>query len=116
MWTRHLDGSRLDLQGLLGLGSEDHRAGDDEGRAHVLSGDVLVIVQDVGVHDDLQIFEAGAVVQLDEAEGLHIPDGAGPAHNSDGLAVQPLPVGKDRGDGDAIHSRSLDSCNFSLRG
>ena len=37
-------------------------------------------------------------------------------HNGDGLAAQPLLVGKDRGDGDAIHSRSLDSCNFSLRG
>ena len=47
------DGGGLHLQGLLGLGGEHHRAGDDEGRAHVLAGDVLVVVQHVGVHDYL---------------------------------------------------------------
>ena len=105
----HRDGGGLHLQGLLGLGGEDDGAGDDEGRAHVLPGDFLIVVQHIGVHDDLEVLEAGAVVKLDEAEGLHVPDGAGPAHDDDGLAVQALAVGKDGGDGNAIHMRSLNS-------
>ena len=49
----HRDGGGLHLQGLLGLGGEHHRAGDDKGRAHVLAGDLLVIIQHIGVHDYL---------------------------------------------------------------
>jgi hypothetical protein len=99
----HLDLLRLDLHGLLGLGSEDQPAGDDEGRAHVLSGDVLIVVQSIGVHDHLQVPEAGAVVELDEPKGLHVPDGAGPAAYGDGLAVQLRAAGVDRRDLDSFH-------------
>ena len=105
----HRDGGGLDLQGLLGLRREGHGAGDHQGRAHVLGGDLLIVVQGVGVHDDLQVFEAGAVVQLDEAEGFHVPDGAGPAHDGDGLAAQAFAAGKNGGDGNAFHMRSLNS-------
>ena len=102
----HRDGRRLDLQRLLGLGGEHHGAGDDKGRAHVLPGNLLVVVQHPRVHDHLQILEAGAVVELDKAEGFHIPDGAGPAHHRNGPAVQALAVGKHAGNGDTIHSQS----------
>ncbi len=90
----HRDGGGLHLQGLLGLGGEHHRAGDGQGGAHVLSGDLLIVVQDVGVQDDLQILEAGAVVELHEAEGLHVPDGAGPAADGDLFPAELLLVGK----------------------
>ena len=43
------------------------------------------------------------------AEGFQIPDGAGPAHDSDRPTVQAFAIGKDGGDGDAFHIRSLNS-------
>ena len=100
----HGDGGGFHLQGLLGLGGEHHRAGDNEGRAHILAGNIPVIVQHVGVHDYLQIFEAGAVVELNKPKGFHIPDGAGPAAHSDRLSAQGLLVGKDGGDGSTLHN------------
>ena len=90
-----LDALRLDLQRLLGLGGEDQLAGDNEGRAHVLPGHLLVVVQGIGIHHHLEIPEAGAVVELHEAEGLHVPDGPGPAAHGDGLAVQGPGVGEE---------------------
>ena len=66
-------------RGCLASGVRTHGAGDDQGGAHVLGGDILIVLQRPGLHDHLQILEAGAVVQLDEAEGLHVPDGADPA-------------------------------------
>ena len=99
----HLNRRGLHLQGLLGLGGEHQRAGDDEGRAHVLGGDVLIVVQGIGVHHHLQVPEAGAVVELDEPEGLHVPDGAGPAAHGDGLAVQPGGVGVEGSNFDSFH-------------
>ncbi len=105
----HRDGGSLHLQGLLGPRRERHRAGDHESRAHILSGDLFIVVQRTGVHDDLEVFETGAVVELNEAEGFQIPDGAGPAHDSDRPTVQAFAIGKDGGDGDAFHIRSLNS-------
>ena len=99
----HGDLGSPQLQGLLGLRRQHHGAPDDQGRAHVLSRDFLIIMQFIGAHDHLQIAEAGAVVELDEAEGLHIPDGAGPAAHGDLLAAQLLLVGKDGCDFHAIH-------------
>ena len=84
-------------------------AGQNVGAALIVTGDLLVVVQRAGVQHDLEVAEAGAVVELDKAEGLHIPDGAGPAHDGDRLAVQPLPVGENGGNGDAIHRRFLHS-------
>ena len=91
----HCHGGGLHLQGLLGLRGEYHSAGDGQGRAHVLSGDLPVVVQGAGVQDDLQVLEAGAVVELHEAEGLHIPDGAGPAGHEHLFPAELLLVGKD---------------------
>ena len=105
--TLHSDGVGLYLQGLLGAGGEHHSAGDDQGGAYVLAGDLLIIVQHVGVHDDLKILKAGAVIELDKAKGLHVSDGAGPAADGDRLAAQRLLIRKNGGNGGAIHSCSL---------
>ena len=88
----------LELQRLFGLGGEGHRAGDDQGGAHVLGGDFLIIVQSGGFHYHLEILEAGTVVELNEAEALQVPDGADPAAHGDGLAGECLTVGEDRRD------------------
>ena len=90
----HLDGRGLYLQGLLGSGGEDHRAGDHEGRAHVLLGDLLEVLHHAVLKDNLEVLEAGAVVKLNEAEGLHIPDGPGPAADRDGPAAKVVLVGE----------------------
>src|SRR5699024_8974103 len=58
---------------------------------------------------DLEILEAGAVVELHKSKGFHVTDGAGPTHDGDRLAGELLAVGKDGGDGDAIHTTSLNS-------
>ena len=99
----HLNGNGLDFQRLLGLGSQDDLALDDQGGAHVLAGDFLVIAQDISVQDDLQVLEAGAVVKLDKAEGLHVTDGTSPAHDGDGLPAEGLLIGKNACDLCAFH-------------
>ena len=101
--TLHLDRSGLHLQGLLGFGGQHHLSADDQRGAHVLTGNLFIVVQDIGVHDDLQVLEAGAIIQLDKPKGFHVPDGPGPAAYGDGLAAQLFLVGKDGGDGDAFH-------------
>ena len=104
--TLHLDGVGLDLQRLLGVRCQHYGAADDQGRAHVLRGDLLIIGQLLGGHDHLQIPEAGAVIQLDEAEGLHVADGTRPAADGDLSAAQRLLVGEDRCDSHSFHSLS----------
>ena len=90
----HQDGGGLQLQRLLGLRSQLHRAGDDEGGAHVLPGDLFVIIQGGGLHDHLQVFEAGTVIQFDEAKALQVADGAHPSANGKLLAVKFGGIGK----------------------
>ena len=99
----YLDLLRFYLQGLLGLGRKDQGSGDNECRPHILSGNFLVIVQSGSVHNHLQVAEAGAVVQLNKAKGLHVPDGAGPAAYGDGPAIQLRTAGVDRRDLDSFH-------------
>ena len=72
-------------RGCFASGVRNHGAGDGQGGAHVLSGDLFIILQGGGIHNDLQILEAGAVVELNKAEGLHVPDRAGPAGHGDFL-------------------------------
>ena len=96
-----------DLQGLLGLGRQHHGAHHRQGGPHVLGGDLLVVGEDIGVHDHLEVLEAGPVVELDEAEGLHVPDGPGPAADGDGLAAQGFTVGEDRRDFCSFHMSHL---------
>ena len=101
--TLYRDGGGLHLQGLLGPGRQDHRTGHRQGGAHVLPGDLLIVGQGGGLHHHLEVFEAGAIVELDEAEGLHVPDGAGPAGNPDLPAAEVLLIGKNLGDLCAFH-------------
>ncbi|CAN4032836.1 HNH endonuclease, partial [Dysosmobacter welbionis] len=77
---------------------------------HVLGGDILIVLQRPGLHDHLEILEAGPVVQLDEAEGLHVPDGADPAAHGDRLAGECLAVGVDGRDFRIAHKLHPFSC------
>ena len=97
------DAVGLHLQGLLGIRRQHHGALDDQCRAHVLCGDVLIVGQLLGGHDHLQVLKAGAVVQLDEAKGLHVADGACPAAHGHVLAAQGLLIGEDRGNSHSFH-------------
>ena len=112
----HLDGGGFDLQRLLGLGRQHHGAAHDQGGAHILRGDLLVVIQLLGAHDHLQIFEAGAVVELNEAKGFHVADGACPAANGDFLAAQRFLIGKDRCDFHSFHIDSPFLCKISHNG
>ena len=107
----HRNGSCLHLQRLLGLGGQHQGTGDDQGRAHVLSGDLLIIIQHIGVHHHLEVPETGTVVELDEPKGLHVPNGAGPAAHCHRLAAQLLAVGVDGRDFDPFH---MSSPTFSI--
>ncbi len=60
----HGDLDSFQLKGLLGVGGEHQLAGDDEGGAHILLGDLVVVGQRAPVHDHLQIAEVAAVVQV----------------------------------------------------
>ena len=75
----------MDLKGLLGLRRGDELPGDDEGRAHVLGGDLLEVIDFPLLKDHLDPLEGGAVVQVNEPQGFGIPNGAGPAADGDGL-------------------------------
>ena len=75
----HRDLRGLELKGLLGLGREHELALYNKSRADVLVRDLVVIGQIPPVEHDLQALVAGAVVKLDEAEILHVPDCPDPA-------------------------------------
>ncbi len=99
----HRDLVRLELKGLLGLRGQHQRAAHDQGGAHVLPGDLIVIVQAGPLKYDLQRLEVAAVVELDKAEVLHVPHRADPAADGHALSVVSLGIGKDRGDFHSFH-------------
>ena len=99
----HHNSIRLDLQRLRGIRGQHHSAGDDKGGAHVLLGDLLKVRHHICVHDHLKVLEAGTVVKLNEAKGLHIPDGPGPSADGDRLAPKGLLIGKQAGDFGLFH-------------
>ena len=100
----HLHTAGLYLQGLLGLRGQHHGAMHHQRCTYILTCDFLIIIQHRGIQHHLQILEAGAVVQLDKAKALHIPDGPRPAAYHHFLAVQALPGGKQGGDSHSFHS------------
>ena len=108
-----LDRRRLDLERLLGFGRQHDGAVHDEGGAHVLRGDLLIIRKRIRIHHDLQIAEARAVVQLDESEGLHIADGLRPAAYGDACAAVLLFVGEERGNSHSFHNNFPSFCGIS---
>lgn len=69
-------------------------------------GDLVVVVERLAVHDDLQVAEAAAVVECNEAKVLHVADGLDPAGNGDGLATERLGVRIELRDFGAIHVSS----------
>ena len=99
----HLDDGGLELHRLLGLRHVDHRALDHQRRAHILLGNLPVVVQNAVLHDDLQGLKAATVVEFDEAKGLHIADGADPAAHRHLPAVKALGVGDDLRDQCSLH-------------
>ena len=99
------------LQGLLGLRRQDHDAADNQRRAYILRRDFLVVIQDIGIHNDLEIAETGAVIEFNKAEGFHIADGFGPAADRDGLTGELLAAGKDSGDFNSFHNKHLQNKN-----
>ena len=77
--AQHLDLGGLDLEGLLHAGGEHELAGHADGAAQRdldRAGEVAGVAV---LQDDLEVFEAGAVVELDEAERLAVAHGAHPA-------------------------------------
>ncbi len=80
----------LELEGLWTVWRERERAGDDKRCSHILRHDILIdiLAECVLVEDDLQVLEAAAVVQDDEAEVLHVTDGTDPACAGDRAATE----------------------------
>ena len=99
----HADGLGRELEGLLGVGCELERAGGDERGGDVLVGDFVIVGKGLAVHDDLQVAEATAVVERDEAEVLHVADGAHPAGDGDARAPECLGIGVELGNLGAFH-------------
>ena len=87
------DLGRGELEGLRRFRGEFELAGAHERGGDVLMRDLVVVGERLAVHDDLQVAEAAAVVQGDEAEVLHITDGLDPAGNGHGLAAEGFGVG-----------------------
>ena len=102
----HHDLLGLELEGLRAVRGERERARDHEGRAHARGGDLVVVGEPLAVHDDLEILEARAVVEHDEAKVLHVTDRADPAGNGDGGPAELVHVGKELRDVGAFHGRS----------
>ena len=99
-----LDGDGFELKRLLGVRREHDGASGDERRADILRADLLIIGKLVRVQNNLQVAEAGAVVELDEAEGLHVADGPCPAHDGDFPAAVLFAVRKNGRNSDSFHS------------
>ena len=80
----------LELEGLRTVWRERERAGDDKRCSHILGHDVLIdiLAECVLVEDDLQVLEAAAVIQDDEAKVLHVADGTDPACAGDSRAAE----------------------------
>ncbi len=94
----HRDLNRLQLKGLLGLRGQDQLTPDDQGRAHVLPGDLLIIFKASALEHHLQRLEAAAVVELDKAEVFHVTDRADPTAYGQLLPVKGGGFGKNAGD------------------
>ena len=82
--AEHGEFFRHDLPFLAAALGFDELAMHLDGGTGVGAGDVGVVGQR-GVHDDLQALQAGAVVELDEREGLGVAAGADPALEEDGV-------------------------------
>ena len=98
------------FEGLGRIGGQLDGAGADKGGRDVLVGDLVVVVERLAVHDDLQVAEAAAVVECNEAKVLHVADGLDPAGDGDGLAAERLGIGIELRDFGAVHVSSHSGC------
>ena len=101
-----LDGSGRNLERLGRIGGQLDGAGANECGRDVLMGDLVVVVECLAVHDDLQVAEAAAVVERNKAKVLHVADGLDPAGDGDGLAAERLGIGIELRDFGAVHVSS----------
>jgi hypothetical protein len=78
------EGSGVDFPLLFGALTGDELAGDGDGSA---GGHFVEVIGagDAGVGDDLDAFEAGAVVEFEEGEGFGVAAGADPTGEEDGV-------------------------------
>ena len=105
---RPLDEDRLGLQleGRRAVGGELEgaldlqRGTDGEGR------DLGVIGKLLAIHDDLQVLEAAAVIQHDEAKVLHVANRANPAGDGHLSAAELVHLSKETSDRSAVHLSS----------
>ena len=89
------DLARLQLKRLLGLGRQDERAGDDDGRADVQLGD-LGEVRELGAVDDLNLRKERAVGQAEVLTGTQIAHPAADLDLLAGIGVSLFEKGTDR--------------------
>ena len=101
-----LDGGGRKLERLGRIGGQLDGAGANECGRDVLMGDLVVVVECLAVHDDLQVAEAAAVVERNKAKVLHVADGLDPAGDGDGLAAERLGIGIELRDFGAVHVSS----------
>ena len=90
----HGDNGGLKLDGLLGIGGIHQRAAHNQRRAHVLLGDILIILHDAVFKDHLEALKIAAIVELNKAKGLLGAHGADPAAHSHLYLVKGLGIGK----------------------
>ena len=102
--TLYLYRGGFNFQRLFCLRGQYDFTSDNEGCAYILPSDFLIIFQYSGIQNHLQIFEAGAVIQLHKTKGFHITDSTSPATDSDSLTAQRLLVRKNCGNGHTLHS------------
>jgi hypothetical protein len=81
--TLDLDLGGLEFEGLLCLGRQSENALDDEGRADVLLGQLLIVIQFIRLNNDLKIFQIASVIQLNKAKGIGCVNGSCPSCDGD---------------------------------
>ena len=104
-YALNLDGVRLELKGLLGLGSEHQLAVDNERRADVLAGYLVVVFEVRAFEHYLKVGVRRAVIEFYEAEILHVADGTCPAADRNLAAGKARRVGKNSGDPLTFHAK-----------
>ena len=111
-FAQHAQRLGLQLERLRHIGRDDQAALGLDGAAHGdLFGDFAVIIQAGFLHDDLQVSEAGAVVELDERKVLGFAHGTHPAlHANAGNILRRL-AGKQLSDSIISHGKSPPSMN-----
>ncbi len=105
----YLDGGSLNFKGLLGVGSQNHLAGNHQGCTDVDFGDLLEVFQGVIVNH-LNRGEVGTIIEHDEAELLRRPTVSYPTSDLHFLVSIFACVFEQFSNRNQFHSRGLLSC------